>query len=239
MFRLSFNEINMLVLLVEDEIEFAKLVIEYLEGEGIQCDHSAKGLSALNLIDQQEYDVILLDVNLPDMTGFEVCAKYRQQGINTPTIMLTARSGINDKSQGFDAGVDDYLVKPFAMEELVMRLQALSQRGKRSAVIDLGVLSLSVTDKQVYLSSMPKHCVLALTPEEFRLFLFLAKRKAEVVSKTLIMNHLWPDNSATEDALKMLVSRLRKAIKKGLVDNQLDEHTVVIDTVRGVGLRLV
>lgn len=229
----------MLVLLIEDEIEFAKLVVEYLECEGITCDHSSKGLSALTLIENNEYDVILLDVNLPDMTGFEVCAEYRNQGINTPTIMLTARSGINDKSQGFDAGVDDYLVKPFAMEELVMRLQALSQRGKRSAVIDLGVLRLNIQEKQAYLRLETHNERLLLTPEEWRLLVFLAKRKHEIVSRILIMNHLWPDDYGSSDALKMLVLRLRKAIKKGLSDNHLDEETVQVATIRGVGLRLI
>lgn len=202
----------MLILLVEDEVELAKLVIEYLESEGITCDHSAKGLSALTLIESNEYDVIVLDVNLPDINGFEVCARYRQQGFNTPTIMLTARSSIDDKSQGFGSGVDDYLVKPFAMAELVMRLHALNQRGKRSSIIKLGALHLNVSDKQAYIHQGLKDQVLSLTPEKWRLLVFLAKRKDEVISKLLIMNHLWPDGSATEDALKMLVSRLRKAL---------------------------
>lgn len=115
----------MFVLLVEDQIPLAKLIIEYLEEEGFECDHGANKQQALHLIGQHSYDVIMLDVNLPDGSGFDVCRNYRAQGINTPTIMLTARASLADKSQGFDAGVDDYLVKPFAMEELVMRLRHL------------------------------------------------------------------------------------------------------------------
>lgn len=229
----------MLILLVEDEIEFAKLVIEYLEGDGISCDHSAKGLPALTLIENNEYDVIVLDANLPDISGFEVCSQYRQQGFNTPTIMLTARSTIDDKSQGFDAGVDDYLVKPFAMAELVMRLNALNQRGKRSSIIKLGALSLNVSDKQAYIHKDLNAQVLPLTPEESRLLLFLAKRKNEVVSKNTIINHLWPDDSAADDALKMLVSRLRKALRNGLARHELDHHSIQIETIRGIGLKLI
>ncbi|WP_283787142.1 response regulator transcription factor [Bermanella sp. WJH001] len=229
----------MLILLVEDETELAKLVIEYLENEGITCDHSAKGSSALSLIEHNEYDVIILDVNLPDINGFEVCRRYRQQGFNTPTIMLTARSSLDDKSKGFDAGVDDYLIKPFAMAELVMRLQALNQRGKRSSIIKLGDIHLNVSDRQAYIHLDPQGQTLSLTPEEWRLLVLLAKRKNEVVSKLSIMNHLWPDESATDDALKMLVSRLRKAVRQGLAKHKLDDQLIKIDTVRGVGLKLV
>ena len=229
----------MFILLVEDEIDFAKLVIEYLESEGIACDHSAKASTALTLIENNEYDVILLDVNLPDASGFEVCAQYRKQGINTPTIMLTARSSIDDKSQGFNAGVDDYLVKPFAMAELVMRLHALNQRGKRSAVINLGVLRLDVANKQSYIHVASSDQPLALTPDEWRLLLLLSKRGNEILSKAMIMNHLWPDDSASDDALKMLISRLRKAIRKGLTEHKLDEQSLQIETIRGVGLKLV
>ncbi|MFY0641475.1 MAG: response regulator transcription factor [Bermanella sp.] len=229
----------MLILLVEDEIDFAKLVVEYLESEGIACDHSAKASTALTLIENNEYDVILLDVNLPDASGFEICAQYRKQGINTPTIMLTARASIDDKSQGFNTGVDDYLVKPFAMAELVMRLHALNQRGKRSAVINLGVLRLDVASKQTYIHVASSDQPLALTPDEWRLLLLLAKRESETISKTMIMSHLWPDDFASDDAFKMLVSRLRKAIKKGLIENQLNEQALQIETIRGIGLKLV
>lgn len=225
----------MFVLLVEDEIEFAALIMEYLESEGIVCDHSVKGSAALTFIAANEYDVILLDVNLPDMNGFDVCRQYRKQGINTPTIMLTARSSIDDKSQGFSAGVDDYLVKPFSMQELVMRLQALSQRGKRSGIVTAGVLQLNVADKQAYIENIN----VPLTPDEWRLLYMLAMNKNSTLSKARIMGHLWPDDSGSEAALKMLVSRLRKALRSVFDVNQFDPNLLEIETVRGIGLRLM
>ncbi|MGR6872982.1 response regulator transcription factor [Pseudomonas sp. HK3] len=224
----------MFVLLVEDEIEFAALTIEYLESEGIVCDHAVKGSAALTFITDNEYDVILLDVNLPDMNGFDVCRQYRKQGINTPTIMLTARSSIDDKSAGFTVGVDDYLVKPFAMQELVMRLQALNQRGKRSSLIIKGALQLNVADKQASIHNVS----VSLTPDEWRLLCLLAMNNA-TLSKAKIMNHLWADDSGSEDALKMLVSRLRKVLRNTLDINQFDSNLIQIETIRGVGLRLI
>ena len=107
------------VLLVEDELTLASLVCEYLENqdympERIVVDHAMKGQQALTLVEENTFDVLVLDINLPDMSGFQVCKTLRQRGINLPTIMLTARDSLDDKAQGFSAGADDYLVKPFA-----------------------------------------------------------------------------------------------------------------------------
>lgn len=225
----------MLVLIVEDELELAKLIMEYLEDEGFECDHAARCGQARTLMAEQSYDVIVLDVNLPDGTGFDLCQQYRSEGINTPTIMLTARGALADKTQGFSAGVDDYLVKPFAMEELVMRLHALSQRGKRSDQLTVGIVTLQVAKREAYIG----HYGMPLSPDEWRLFLLLVSREGETVPKDKIMSHMWPDDSGSEDALKMLLFRLRKQVRAGLVAESLAENRVDIQTVRGVGLRLV
>ena len=100
----------MFVLLVEDEVPLAKLVCEYLLDEGIETDHAVKATQALQLLEEQSFDVLILDINLPDMSGFELCQLIRQRGLNIPTIMLTARHSLEDKEQGFRAGTDDYLV---------------------------------------------------------------------------------------------------------------------------------
>jgi len=223
----------MLVLLVEDEVPLAKLVCEYLIEEGIECDHAIKGKQGLQLIEQNDYDVLILDINLPDMSGFELCKQLRAQGINTPIIMLTARHSLEDKEQGFLAGTDDYLVKPFAMQELVMRLKALQQRGQRSDVLQLGQLKVEVSKTK---ATIADH-VVALTPDEWRLLLFLIREK-QTVSKSKLLEHLWPDDSGSEDGLKMLVFRLRKTIANTLADARLKSDALEIKTLRGIGLRI-
>jgi DNA-binding response OmpR family regulator len=108
---------TMNVLLVEDNIDLATTVVEYLQLEAIHCDHASNGINGLQLICTHRYDVILLDINLPKMNGFSLCQAVRQKGIDTPVIMLTARDQLGDKLEGFSAGTDDYLVKPFELEE--------------------------------------------------------------------------------------------------------------------------
>ena len=225
----------MLILIVEDEVALAKLMIEYLEGEGIECDHATSVAQAKSLIQTHEFDVLVLDVNLPDGNGFALCADNRQAGLNTPTIMLTARSTLEDKSKGFAAGVDDYLVKPFAMEELVMRLHALAARGKRSDQFNLGPLTLYMSKREAWLGEQP----LALTPDEWRLLLLLVSRENVAVTKDKLFSHMWPDDSGTDDALKMLVFRLRKQLRSALKQQNFSENAIEVQTIRCVGLKLV
>ena len=116
------------VLLVEDDLDLAQTVVDYLQLEAIQCDHASNGAAGLTLLAQHDYDVLLLDLNLPRIDGLTVCERLRADGKDLPVLMLTARDQLVDKQAGFAAGTDDYLVKPFALEELVLRLQALSRR---------------------------------------------------------------------------------------------------------------
>ncbi len=114
---------NIRVLLVEDDLDLAATVIDYLELEGIICDHAANGIAGLQFISQQYFDVMILDVNMPRMDGLTVCKKMRDQGISTPVLMLTARDTLDDKLAGFAVGSDDYLVKPFDLRELMARIE--------------------------------------------------------------------------------------------------------------------
>ena len=227
----------MLVLLVEDEVPLAKLVCEYLEDEGFETDHAVKASQAMELLDKHDFDVLILDINLPDMSGFEFCKQIRQRGINIPTIMLTARHSLEDKEQGFLAGTDDYLVKPFAMQELVMRLRALSQRANRSDKISLGKLQLEVSQHKALINDEKAQYEIILTPDEWRLLLLLS-RENKTVTREKIFDQLWPDCSGTEDGLKMLLFRLRKTLNMTLQHGQFSEDTLQIITVRGIGLRL-
>lgn len=223
----------MLVLLVEDEVPLAKLVCEYLAEEGIESDHAIKGQQALQLLEQHDFDVLILDINLPDMSGFDLCKQLRARGINIPTIMLTARHSLEDKEQGFLAGTDDYLVKPFAMQELVMRLGALQQRANRSDVIQLGRLNLEVSKHSARIDQVE----LALSPDEWRLLLLLS-RENKTIGREKILDHLWPDGLGSDDGLKMLLFRLRKTILSTLQQANLREETLQIKTIRGIGLCL-
>lgn len=227
----------MFVLLVEDEVPLAKLVCEYLLDEGIETDHAVKATQALQLLEEQSFDVLILDINLPDMSGFELCQLIRQRGLNIPTIMLTARHSLEDKEQGFRAGTDDYLVKPFAMQELVMRLKALQQRGNRSDKIQLGKLTLEVSKHKALINDGSERYELVLTPDEWRLLLLLS-RENKTVSREKIFEQLWPDDSGTDDGLKMLLFRLRKTLSHTLANAKLDDKVLEIKTIRGIGLRL-
>lgn len=223
----------MLVLLVEDEVPLAKLVCEYLEDEGFETDHAVKASQAIQLLDKHDFDVLILDINLPDMSGFEMCKHIRQRGINIPTIMLTALHSLEDKEQGFLAGTDDYLIKPFAMQELVMRLKALNQRANRSDKLSLGKLQLEVSQHKALIAEKE----ISLTPDEWRLLLLLS-RENKTVTREKILTQLWPDDSGSDDGLKMLLFRLRKTISLTLKEAQLADNTLQVKTIRGIGLRL-
>lgn len=131
------------VLLVEDDRDLAASVADYLALEHISVDHAYNGQAGLNLAKQNHYDVLLLDLMLPRMDGLSVCEQLRSAGVDTPILMLTARDTLEDKIAGFDAGTDDYLVKPFAMEELVIRVRALAKR-RSGQVQKLSVADLTM-----------------------------------------------------------------------------------------------
>src|SRR5210317_1777815 len=119
------------VLVVEDDLDLATAVVDYLQLEGMRCDHAGNGVTALELAQGGAFDVIILDLNLPRLDGLGVCGTLREQGNDVPVLMLTARDSLDDKLSGFDSGTDDYLVKPFAMDEMLARVRALA--GRRSS----------------------------------------------------------------------------------------------------------
>ena len=128
-------------LLVEDNVSLAQTVIAYFDLEGIDCDYASNGSQGLELALLNDYQVILLDINLPRINGLEVCEMIRKQGVDIPVMMLTARDSLEDKLAGFDAGTDDYLVKPFELSELVARVKALfNRRSLHSMKLEVGPL---------------------------------------------------------------------------------------------------
>lgn len=149
------------VLVVEDNFDLAGTVIDYLEAAGVVCDHARDGQAGLNLARANRYDVILLDIMLPRINGRQVCRQLREAGLQTPVLMLTALDTLQDKLDGFDAGADDYLLKPFELPELLVRLQALSRRRSGQAQrLQVDDLVMDLDSRQASRGGTP----LALSP---------------------------------------------------------------------------
>jgi DNA-binding response OmpR family regulator len=197
------------LLLVEDNIDLASGIVDYLLLNDMQCDHASNGLSGLNLINKNNYQVILLDLNLPLMDGLALCKNIREQGIDTPIIMLTARDALVDKIKGFDAGADDYLVKPFEMEELVVRLRALSRRRSgQMKSLKVGETKLNFYDKTVYCDNQ----LLQLSPTAFKILDLLMRNSPNTVSRNILLHHVWGDSAPDSNCLKVHIHYLRKRL---------------------------
>ena len=197
------------VLLVEDDLDLAATLIDYLVLDDIHCDHASNGVAGLNLIETNRYDVLLLDLNLPRMDGITLCQKVRQLGLDTPVLMLTARDQLDDKLEGFQAGTDDYLVKPFEMQELVVRVQALSKR--RSGLVRrlrCADLEMNLTTHSLTRSGQ----AIALSPTGWTLLETLLRASPEVVSRDDLCRVVWGDEWPDSNSLKVHMFKLRKAV---------------------------
>lgn len=219
------------VLMVEDHYELASTLCEFLEVHDFVVDHARNLDAARHLLKQRPYHALLLDINLPDGLGYELCEWLRhQQGIDIPVLMLTARDTLEDKLKGFKSGTDDYLVKPFDFNELVMRVQALIKRS-------LGEVSNSqIKIHDLVLDSRRQHLSRAgqsieLPPIQFKLLKFLMRSSPKVMTKQEIMMELWGDEEPESDALRSHIYNLRKTVDKPFEQK-------LIHTVSGVGLKV-
>ncbi|RDH42604.1 response regulator transcription factor [Zooshikella ganghwensis] len=197
------------VLLVEDDRDLADTLIQYLALEDISCDYASNGVAGLELMSQHHYDTLLLDLNLPRLDGLSVCQRLRTAGDDTPILMLTARDQINDKLLGFDAGTDDYLVKPFEMQELVVRVRALAKRRSGQVrKLSCGDLSMDLTNKTLTRQGQP----IKLSPTGWTLLETLLRASPSVVSRKQLEQALWGDEIPDSNSLKVHLFNLRKAI---------------------------
>jgi DNA-binding response OmpR family regulator len=197
------------LLLIEDDHDLASTVLDYLALEQITADYASNGVAALNLLARQRFDVILLDINLPRLDGFSVCAQLRRDGIDTPVIMLTARDQLSDKLEGFRAGTDDYLVKPFELEELMVRVRALARR--RSGQVQqlhCGDLLMNLSAHSVSRNGQRLH----LSPSHWKLLEALLRAAPQAVSKAQLEQVLWGDEVPDSSALKVHMFNLRKVV---------------------------
>jgi DNA-binding response OmpR family regulator len=220
----------MRVLVVEDERPFAETLRRGLIAEGFSVDVAHTGPEGLWAATEQTYDVIVLDIMLPEMSGYEVLKRLRATERWTPVLMLTAKDGEYDEADAFDLGADDYLTKPFSYVVLLARLRALLRRGApaRPTVLTVGDLRLDPAARTVHRGDKE----IELTAREFSLLEFLLRRAGEALTKNEILTHVWDAHyEGDENVVEVYIGYLRKKI-----DNPFGTHT--IETLRGVGYRL-
>ena len=220
----------MRLLVVEDEIRMAKLIKRGLEEEGHAVDLVEDGAGAIWHATSTEYSAILLDVMLPDESGFEVCRKLREVGVRTPVMMLTARVEVADRVRGLDAGADDYLVKPFSFSELAARLRAIGRRDDRivGTTLEVDDLKLDPSTRKVTRGGVE----IELTPKEFALLELFMRRPGKVLSRTQILEAVWDfAYEGGSNVIDQYIAYLRRKIDRPFKRNDLE-------TVRGVGYRL-
>jgi two-component system OmpR family response regulator len=221
----------MRVLLVEDEERLSATLSAGLEAEGFVVVAVGTGTDGLQEATANSFDVVVLDIMLPGLSGYEVLRRMRAARIWTPVLMLTAKDGEYEETDAFDLGADDYLTKPFSFRVLVARLRALARRGapERPVVLTAGNLSLDPTRRTVRRGQSP----IALTPREFGLLAFLMRKKDAVITKTEILRNVWDEHyQGPDNVVEVYVGYLRRKI-------EVPFGTNTIETVRGVGYRLV
>jgi two-component system OmpR family response regulator len=218
------------VLVVEDEPRLASTLRLGLTAEGFVVVTVASGVDGLWQVSENQFDVVVLDIMLPGLSGYEVLRQMRAREIWTPVLMLTAKDGDYDQADAFDLGADDYLTKPFSFIVLVARLRALLRRGapQRPAVLTAGSLSLDPARRVVERDSTP----IALTPREYGLLEYLMRNKDTVVTKAEILENVWDAHyNGPDNVVEVYVGYVRRKI-------DVPFGTYTIETVRGVGYRL-
>ena len=217
----------MRVLVVDDEVRLAAAVQRGLQAEGFTVDVAHTGLDGLWAVTEQRYDAIVLDIMLPGMNGYRVCAELRNRGVDTPILMLTAKDGEFDEAEALDTGADDFLSKPFSYVVLVARLRALIRRagGRATNEMSVGRVTLHPAARRCTVDGVQ----VALTSREFAILECLARRAREVVPKRDILDSVWDDAfDGPDNVVEVHVHALRRKL-----------GAEAIETIRGAGYRLV
>jgi DNA-binding response OmpR family regulator len=220
----------MRALLVEDNRRLSNSLKASLADDGYAVDVAYDGVEGQELAEMTPYDIIILDIMLPRRDGLEVCRELRNQRINTPILMLTARDAIEDRVKGLDSGADDYLVKPFAIDELHARLRALLRRDSsdKTGLLTAADLVLDPAAHKVARHGVP----IELTAKEFALLEYLMRNPNRLITRQMVENHVWSyDYEGASNVVDVYIRRLRRKI---------DEHfdLKLIETVRGAGYRM-
>jgi len=217
----------MRILLVEDEEKVSRFIIRGLKAEGYAVDAASDGKSGRDFLFSYSYDLVILDLNLPGLTGSDLLQHFRKSNTTVPVLILTARDGIADKVHNFELGADDYLTKPFSFAELLVRVKALLRRGPvdRSSVLRVSDLELDRVAHQV----KRQEKAIDLTSKEFSLLEYLMVNTGRVLSRTMIIEHVWDQSfEGLTNIVDVYIRQLRKKIDEA-------HETKLIRTVRGVG----
>jgi two-component system, OmpR family, response regulator PhoP len=219
----------MRILIIEDETSLQEDIRRRLETEGYMVDASADGNEGLYLATEYPLDAAIIDIGLPGLSGIEIIQRLRGQGLNLPILILTARSRWQEKVEGLEAGADDYLVKPFQMEELLARLKALLRRatGTPKTVLECGRIALNTDTQQVSLDGNR----VDITAFEYRLLEYLMRHSSEAVSKASLADYLYPhDDDRDSNVIEVIIGRLRRKLDP-------DGSLKPIETLRNRGYR--
>ncbi|OGM10412.1 DNA-binding response regulator [Candidatus Woesebacteria bacterium RBG_13_36_22] len=222
----------MRILIVEDEHKIANSIKRGLEQENFAVDAVYDGIAGYDMASSEEHDVIILDLMLPGMNGVSICKKLREEGNHTPILMLTAKGSISDKVQGLDAGADDYLVKPFAFEELLARVKALMRRPVKGGETKLKIGDLELDSNSYEVTRSDREII--LSRKEFALLEYLIRNSGKTISKDQIIAHVWDyDADILPNTVEVYIGYLRKKI-----DDAFPNSQSLIKTIRGFGYRI-
>jgi DNA-binding response OmpR family regulator len=220
----------MRILVIEDNRDILANILDYLQLKGFTVDCAQDGLGGLHLASTGHYDLIVLDIMLPGIDGYQVCKRLREDGHNeVPILMLTARDALDDRLQGLNVGADDYLIKPFALSELVARIEAILRRSQGSRKRQMKVADLLYNLDTLYVSRAGRP--LKLNPIGLKLLAVLMQKSPAVVRRQALEEALWGDDSPDSDSLRSHIHQLRQVLDKPF-------PTPLLHTLHGVGYRL-
>ena len=217
----------MKILVVEDEHDLNRIITKHLKKNNYSVDSCFDGQEALDFISYSEYDLIITDIMMPNVDGYEFIDKLRANKNNTPVIMLTAKDTLEDKIVGLDSGADDYIVKPFEFDELLARIRVLMRRnyGLATNIIQIEEVTLDLAKKQVTKSGE----IIDLTGKEYEVLEYLMKNKGSILSRDQILNHVWDyEYEGASNIVDVIIKNIRKKLDRG-------EGNTIIYTKRGLG----
>ena len=226
-YLMSDYSLIMRILLVEDDADLAATICEYLNARGVAVDHASDGLSGLEMATSTSPDAVVLDIGLPGISGHKLCAAVREQWkLAVPILMLTARGALEDKIEGFRAGADDYLVKPFALAELMCRLEALVRRGRKDdgRVWKVGDLEVNVEERTATRRGVP----LRLTKLEFDILATLCAARPAAVGHRDLARRVWGEEHVEPETIRAHIYQLRRVVDRPF-------ETPLLHTIRGFG----
>jgi len=223
----------MKILIVEDEIELSESIVSYLKSEGYLCEYALTYDSATDKIFLYEYDIIVVDLNLPDGNGIQIIKKLKESDFKGGIIITSARDTLDDRILGLNTGADDYLIKPFHLAELNARIKSLTRRVlfKGSNTITINEIEIKPDAHEVYI----KGKLMDLTRKEFDLLLFLVTNKEKVLSKESIAEHLWGDYIDSADSFDFVYAHI-KNLRRKLLNEGVGKY---LQTVYGVGYKFI